>query len=65
LRRARIVLQGETPDPIQLPSGCRFHPRCPLVMERCKSIDPMLTAVPAKGTGERRVDHQAACLLIA
>jgi len=30
LRRKRMILQGETPNPIDLPGGCRFHPRCPL-----------------------------------
>ena len=54
LRRERIILQGETPNPIALPTGCRFHPRCPVVMERCEQIDPDFVDV---GTG-----HQAACL---
>jgi len=31
---------GEVPDPSQPPPGCRFHPRCPHVMERCRSVDP-------------------------
>lgn len=56
LRRQRIILQGETPDPIHLPSGCRFHPRCPLAMERCKAIDPPVIAVSE--------EHRAACLLV-
>ena len=56
LRRQRIILQGETPNPISLPSGCRFHPRCPVAIERCKSIDPPFVDV---GAG-----HQAACLLV-
>jgi oligopeptide/dipeptide ABC transporter ATP-binding protein len=54
LRRERIILQGETPNPIALPTGCRFHPRCPVVMERCEQIDPDFVDV---GKG-----HQAACL---
>lgn len=62
LRRERIILQGETPDPIHLPSGCRFHPRCPLSIEQCKKIDPALAPVSAEGV--RRVDHQAACILV-
>jgi len=64
LRRERIILQGETPDPIHLPSGCRFHPRCPLVTERCKTVDPALQPVDqAQGDPQSPMDHQAACLL--
>lgn len=55
LRRERIILQGETPNPIDLPSGCRFHPRCPVAMETCKINDPVLTSL-SEG-------HQVACLL--
>jgi peptide/nickel transport system ATP-binding protein len=56
LRRERIILEGETPDPVDLPGGCRFHPRCPVAMPQCKTTDPTLVAVNTK--------HQAACLLI-
>jgi oligopeptide/dipeptide ABC transporter ATP-binding protein len=31
----RIILRGERPDPVDIPAGCRFHPRCPLAFERC------------------------------
>ena len=41
LRHERIILEGETPNPIDLPSGCRFHPRCPVAMETCKINDPL------------------------
>jgi oligopeptide transport system ATP-binding protein len=34
--RHRTILKGEIPSPINPPSGCRFHPRCPAMMERCK-----------------------------
>src|SRR3989442_12312572 len=34
-RRQRIILKGERPDPSDIPSGCRFHPRCPVAFERC------------------------------
>lgn len=54
LRRQRLILQGETPDPIHLPSGCRFHPRCPVAQPPCQTIDPAYVAVSAR--------HQAACL---
>jgi oligopeptide/dipeptide ABC transporter ATP-binding protein len=40
LRRERIILKGETPNPINLPRGCRFHPRCPIVQPHCREIDP-------------------------
>ncbi len=56
LRRERIILQGETPDPVNLPSGCRFHPRCPLAVDECRRVDPPFVAVSN--------DHQAACLLV-
>lgn len=55
-RRERTILQGDPPNPIDLPSGCRFHPRCPVALERCTQTDPSLVAV---GDG-----HRAACLLI-
>ncbi len=54
-RRRPVILGGETPDPSRIPSGCRFHPRCPLAFDRCPKVDPPLFAVGP--------DHQAACLL--
>jgi len=55
-RRKRMILTGETPNPIDLPPGCRFHPRCPLAFDQCPQTEPQLRIV---GT-----DHQVACLLI-
>jgi len=55
-RRQRIILGGETPNPVDLPPGCRFHPRCPAATPRCQEIDPGLVSL---GEG-----HQAACLLL-
>ena len=56
LRRRPVILSGEMPDPSNIPSGCRFHPRCPLAFERCPLVDPPLFAVGP--------DHGAACLLV-
>ena len=41
--RKRIVVQGEVPSALNPPSGCRFHTRCPMSMDRCKTADPPLT----------------------
>jgi oligopeptide transport system ATP-binding protein len=41
--RARSVIEGEVPSALRPPSGCRFHTRCPFVMEVCKRVDPPLT----------------------
>jgi len=56
LRKKRMILQGETPNPIDLPGGCRFHPRCPVVFDACRQTDPELMKVTDT--------HQAACLLL-
>lgn len=56
LRREHIILQGDPPNPIDLPPGCRFHPRCPMAQAVCQEQDPALKEV---STG-----HQAACLLV-
>jgi len=56
LRHERIILQGETPNPIDLPGGCRFHPRCPVAFAPCKASDPPFITISKT--------HQAACLLL-
>ena len=40
--KARLPVQGEVPNPIDPPSGCSFHPRCPLANERCRQESPQL-----------------------
>jgi oligopeptide/dipeptide ABC transporter ATP-binding protein len=54
-RRERIVLQGETPNPADIPAGCRFHPRCPIAADACRTIDPQL---------ERKAGHEVACIRV-
>ncbi len=52
-RADRQVLEGDVPSPIDLPSGCPFHTRCPLAEERCEKENPALVQI---GKG-----HQVAC----
>lgn len=52
----RIILKGDVPSPIAPPSGCHFHPRCPMMVDECKSIVPKLEA--------KRPDHTAACIRV-
>ncbi|MGH2461783.1 MAG: ABC transporter ATP-binding protein [Chloroflexota bacterium] len=56
-RRKRMVLGGEVPSPINPPSGCRFHPRCPLAQEICRIEEPIISDV---GSGHRVACHFAA-----
>jgi oligopeptide/dipeptide ABC transporter ATP-binding protein len=46
-RRQRIVLTGEVPNPMNPPSGCRFHPRCPRAMPHCRTDEPAFKEVKA------------------
>jgi peptide/nickel transport system ATP-binding protein len=58
-RRRPQILRGETPDAVAIPSGCRFHPRCPVAIDRCSAEDPALAQPTATEEG-----HRAACLLL-
>jgi oligopeptide transport system ATP-binding protein len=55
--RKRIVLKGEVPSPINSPSGCKFFPRCPRAIERCRLDRPLLVEV--------KPNHFCACHLVA
>ena len=55
--RDRIILSGDVPSPINPPSGCRFHTRCPYVFDRCRSEEPMLRPMPGAPSGQSAACH--------
>jgi len=68
-RDLALMPKGEAPDPSAVPSGCRFHPRCPVAEDRCARIDPPLLEVggPDVGAGpdpDRAAPRAVACVLV-
>ncbi|MFF2753339.1 ABC transporter ATP-binding protein [Psychrobacillus sp. NPDC058041] len=57
LRKERIILKGDLPSPMNPPTGCPFHTRCPVSMEMCKTMEPKVTQVAVD-------DHFVSCHLI-
>jgi oligopeptide/dipeptide ABC transporter ATP-binding protein len=56
MKRQRVILKGDVPSPLNPPKGCRFHPRCPVAMERCSQEEPVFKEVSS--------DHWVACWLV-
>ncbi len=54
-QRERVVLGGEVPSALNPPTGCVFHPRCPIAVDRCRGEVPELREI--------RPGHRAACIL--
>ena len=53
----RIILKGDIPNPADAPSGCYFHPRCPIAIDKCSSVAPTLNITGA--------NHLTSCHLVA
>jgi len=53
-RRQRVILSGDLPSPINIPSGCRFHTRCPMAQQICREVEPAFEAKEGR-------QHYAAC----
>jgi oligopeptide/dipeptide ABC transporter ATP-binding protein len=57
-RKSAQILAGETPNPVAIPSGCRFRPRCPIAEARCADVDPQLELA----AGASAAPHEVACI---
>jgi len=56
LKRDRVILKGDVPSPLNPPKGCRFHPRCPVAIDKCSVEEPFFK--------EAKPDHMVACWLV-
>ena len=57
LRPRKVISTGEIPSPVDIPSGCSFHTRCPFVMDVCKRVDPVMV--------EQGPEHKVRCHLFS
>jgi len=55
-KKERIILKGDVPSPLNPPTGCRFHPRCPIAVEKCSQEEPQFREISP--------DHWVACWLV-
>jgi len=56
LKRQRVILKGDVPSPLNPPRGCRFHPRCPVAIDKCSQDEPVFKEVSS--------EHWVACWLV-
>jgi oligopeptide transport system ATP-binding protein len=55
-RKRGVAIAGDPPSPLRVPSGCRFHTRCPIAADICTSVDPALEPINPEGAS-----HLSAC----